>query len=228
MRRWPVKALMRLNKESPMKNLTLFLLFSFFAVTAQAVPLTVVNVSAPPINCVFDASCTVVVNDTTAPINLSGSGTGFFQSRTFRGLPGSPAAGLYAYEYRVDLRNAVGVTNINCVNSVTLNFGPVVSTLDFNGDGTRSDQVFVVTGGGLGSIGIASADQTGDQITFNFSSPVCAGGRPGAGQSSFFWGLVSTRPPGFVTASVNQTSGPVLNIQARAPQPLRRIGGRRG
>src|ERR1044071_6396651 len=215
-------------KESPMKKLTLFLLLSFFVTTAQAVPLSIVQVSAPPINCVFDASCTIVVNDTTAPINLSGSGTGFFQSRTFRGLPGSQAAGLYGYEYRVDLRNAVGITNIGCVTSVTINFGPVVSTLDFNGDGTRRDQVFVVTGGGLGSVGIASADQTGDQITFNFSSPVCAGGSPGAGQSSFFWGLVSMRPPGFVTASVTQTNGPALNIQSRAPQPFRRIGRRRG
>jgi hypothetical protein len=210
-----------------MKKTALFLLFSFFAAAAQAVPLTVVNVSAPPINCVFDASCTVVVNDTTAPINLSGSGTGFFQSRTFRGLPGSMAAGLYAYEYRVDLRNAVGVTNIGCVNSVTLNFGPVVGTLDFNGDGTRSDQVFVVTGGGLGSVGIASADQVGNLITFNFSSPVCAGGRPGAGQSSFFWGLVSARPPRFVAATVNQTGGPALSIQGRAPNYLIRGGGRR-
>jgi hypothetical protein len=224
---------MPLNKESPMKKLTLFLLFSFFATTAQAVPLNIVNVSAPPINCIFDASCTVVVNDTTAPLPLSGSGTGFFQSRTFRGLPGSPAAGLYAYEYRVDLRNAVGITNIGCVTSVTLNFGPVVSTLDFNNDGTKSDQVFVVTGGGLGSVGIASADQVGSQITFNFSSPVCAGGSPGAGQSSFFWGLVSARPPRNVTASVTQTSGPALSIQARAPQPfiikpVRKFGGRRG
>jgi hypothetical protein len=216
-----------------MKKITLFLLFSLSAATAQAVPLTVVNVSAPPINCIFDASCTVVVNDTTAPINLSGSGTGFFQSRTFRGLPGSPAAGLYAYEYRVDLRNAVGVTNIGCVTEVTLNFGPVVSTLDFNGDGAKSDQVFVVTGGGLGTVGIASAEQTGGQITFRFSSPVCAGGRPGAGQSSFFWGLVSARPPRFLAASVAQTSGPTLSIQARAPQPfilkpIRKFGGRRG
>jgi hypothetical protein len=215
------------QKESPMKKLTLFLLFSLFAATARAVPLNIVNVSAPPINCVFDASCTVVVNDTTAPINLPGSGTGFFQSRTFRGLPGSAAAGLYAYEYRVDLRNALALTNIGCVNSVTLNFGPVVSTLDFNGDGTRNDQVFVVTGGGLGSVGIASADSVGDQITFNFTSPVCAGGQSRAGQSSFFWGLVSARPPRFVTASVAHTGGTALSIQARAPSNLVRAGGRR-
>jgi hypothetical protein len=210
-----------------MKKLTLFVLFTFTLTTAQAVPLSIVNVSAPPINCIFDASCTVVVNDTTAPINLPGSGTGFFQSRTFRGLPGSPAAGKYGYEYRVDMRKAVGITNIGCVTSVTLNFGPVVSTLDYNGDGTMGDQVFVVTGGGLGTIGIASAEKVGNNITFTFSSPVCAGGSPGAGQSSFFWGLVSTWRPRFVAASVTHTSGPALSIQARAPNYAVRLGGRR-
>jgi hypothetical protein len=210
-----------------MKKLTLFLLFSLCAATtAQAIPLSIVNVSAPPINCVFDASCTVVVNDTTAPINLPGSGTGFFQSRTFRGLPGSPAAGRYAYLYRVDLRNAVGVTNIGCVNSVTLNFGPVVSTLDFNGDGT-SDQAFVVTGGGIGSVGVASADKVGNNITFTFSSPVCAGSSPGKGQSSFFWGLVSAWQPRFVTASISHNSGPALNVPGRAPKYLILKGVRR-
>jgi hypothetical protein len=210
-----------------MKKLTLFILVSFFASTARGLPLTVVNVSAPPINCIFDASCTILVNDTTAPINLPGSGSGFFQSRTFRGLPGSAAAGLYAYEYRVDLRNAVGILNIDCVSAVTINFGPFLSTLDFNGDGTTNDQVFVVTGGGIGSVGIASAERVGNNITFTFSSPVCAGGHPGAGQSSFFWGLVSSRPPRFVAASISHTSGLALNIQGRAPNYLFRVGGRR-
>jgi hypothetical protein len=212
-----------------MKKLTLFLLFSLSAATTvQAVPLVVVNVSAPPINCVFDASCTVVVNDTTAPINLPGSGTGFFQSRTFRGLPGSPAAGKYAYLYRVDLRNAVGTLSLGCVNSVTLNFGPVVSTLDFNNDGTPGEQVFVVTGGGIGSVGLASADRVGNNITFTFSSPVCAGNGPGRGQSSFFWGLVSVAPPRFVPASITHTLGSALSVQGRAPNYIFKGGRRRG
>lgn len=194
--------------------------------SAQAAPLTIVNVSAPPINCVFDASCTVVVNDSTSPITLAGSGTGFLQSRTFRGLPGAPAAGLWAYLYRVDMRNAVGLTNIGCVNSVTINFGAVISTLDFNADGTKGDQVFVVTGGGLGTIGLASADKVGNEITFTFASPVCAGGRPGAGQSSFFWGLVSARAPRYIIANVTQSSGATLSVQARAPNHSLRVGGR--
>lgn len=208
-----------------MKKLTLLLLFTLLGTNARAVPLTIVQTSAPPINCVFDASCTVVVNDTTAPIALPGSGTGFFQSRTFRGLPGSPAAGRYAYLYRVDLRQAAGTLSLGCVNSVTVNFGPVVSTLDFNGDGVRTDQVFVITTGGIGSIGLASADQVGNNITFNFSSPVCAGNGPGRGQSSFFWGLVSTAPPRFITSSISHTlSATALNVQGRAPNYPKRRG----
>ncbi|HEX8843996.1 MAG TPA: hypothetical protein VF791_05105 [Pyrinomonadaceae bacterium] len=204
-----------------MRKLALLIPFIFLSVNAQAIPLKVVNVSAPPINCVFDASCTVVVEDTTAPIILAGArSSGFLQSRTFRGLPGSPAAGLYAYLYRVDMRNAFGTVDIGCVNSVTLNFGPVVSTLDFNGDGSRDDQVFVVTSGGIGSIGIASAEKDGNNITFTFSSPVCAGATSGAGQSSFFWGLVSVLQPRFVSASVTQSSGPLLRVFARAPRAL--------
>jgi hypothetical protein len=221
-----VFAAAQLERRVPMKKLVLAVVFYFFTQSAQAAPLNIVNVSAPPINCVFDASCTVVVNDTTSPITLAGSGTGFLQSRTFRGLPGAPAAGLWAYLYRVDMRNAVGIANIGCVTSITINFGPVVSTLDFNADGTTGDQVFVVTGGGLGTIGLASADKVGNQITFTFSSPVCAGGNRGAGESSFFWGLVGTRPPRLITASVTQTGGPAVSVQARAPNYLFRVRGR--
>jgi hypothetical protein len=180
--------------------------------------LKVVNVSAPDINCVFNPPCTVMVNDTLDNITLSTGGTGFLQSRTFAGNPGSPAAGLYAYEYRIDLRKAVGATAISCLDSVTFDFGPVVSTLDYNGDG-KGDQVFVVTSGGIGTIGIVSADQSGSKITFKFTAPVCEGGAPGKGESTFFWGLVSKTAPHFVTAKVHETGGDTHNVQARAPNP---------
>jgi hypothetical protein len=184
----------------------------------HAVPLKIVKVGAPAINCVFNPPCTIVVNDTTDNVTLSTGGTGFFQSRTFNGKPGSPGAGLFAYEYRLDLRNAVGLTAIACVDWVSFDFGPVVSTLDYNGDGRRGDQVFVVTSGGMGTIGIASANKVGNKITFKFTSPVCGGGRPGAGQTTFFWGLVSKTGPHFVTAKVHETGGVVHTIQARSPK----------
>ena len=97
-----------------------------------------------------------------------------------------------------------------------MDFGQVAS-LDFNADG-RPDQVFVVTGGGLGTIGIASAIQTGSSIRFNFTSPICEGGAPGRGNSSFFWGLVSKTTPKFVTATLHEPGGAVHIVKARAPK----------
>lgn len=186
------------------------------AVTACITDLKVVNVGAPAVNCIFDPSCRVTVTDTSAPIPIPAGGTNFMQSRTFTGKPGAPADGMYAYEYRIDLRNALGITYIPCISSMTIAFGPVVSTMDYDGDGVTGDQVYVVTSGGLGSVGLASAKQDGGTITFNFSAPVCAGGSPGTGQSSYFFGLVSAQPPGAVTAMVKETVGAVHNVPARA------------
>lgn len=182
--------------------------------------LKVVNVNAPAVNCVFDPSCTIQVTDSSDTIPLPAGGTNFLQSRTFVGKPGSPADGLYGHEYRIDLRNALGITHIPCVSSMKIEFGSVVSTLDYDGDGS-ADQVYVVTGGGLGSVGLASAEKSGNEITFTFSSSVCAGGSPGSGQSTFFFGLASTLPAKYVTARVKEVSGPEHDVQARAPE----IGG---
>ena len=185
-------------------KLLLSLLFSLAPLAVRAVPLKVVNVGAPAINCVFTTSspCTVSVGDTTSNVTLSSGGTGFLQSRTFRGGAGSPAAGLFAYEYRLDLRNAVGATAISCIDWMTISFGPVVSTLNYGAD-AKPDQVFVVTSGGIGSIGIVSAVQTGSTIKFKFTKPVCEGGSPGNGDSSYFWGLVSKTAPKNVTAMMH-------------------------
>jgi hypothetical protein len=200
-----------------MKKLSLALLLCFTPFVVAAGPLKVVNVSAPAINCVFNPTCTVIVNDTTDNIPMSTGGTGFLQSRTYKGAAGSPAAGLFAYEYRIDLRNAVGAVAISCIDSMTISFGPVVSTLNYGGS-PAPDQVFVVTGGGIGTIGLASAVQSGASIKFKFTSPVCEGGAPGRGDSSFFWGLVSKTPPKFVTATLHETGGATHIVKARSPK----------
>ncbi len=200
-----------------MRKLSFALLLCFTPFVVKAVPLRVVNVSAPAINCVFNPACTVTVDDTSDNIVMSTGGTGFLQSRTYKGLAGSPAADLFAFEYRIDLRNAVGATAISCIDWMTISFGPVVSTLNYGGD-AKPDQVFVVTGGGIGTIGIASAIQTGSNIRFNFASPICEGGQPGKGDSSFFWGLVSKQAPKNVTATLHETGGATHVLKARSPQ----------
>ena len=53
---------------------------------SQAGALTVFNVSAPKINCVFNPTCTVTVNDSTGDLTFTPLGAGaFMQSRTYPG-----------------------------------------------------------------------------------------------------------------------------------------------
>ncbi len=171
----------------------------------------IVNVNFPAINCIFDLDCTITVTDTTDHFTLAGTaGDAFLQSRTFpTGEPGTVAEGLYAYLYRIDLRNLEGITHVPCVTSFTIEFGPVVP-LDYDGNGI-ADDVFVATMGGLGTVAPFLADQVVDTITFRFDPILCPG------ESSFFFGLTSVNPPRFVTAQVQDTQALVYNLEARAP-----------
>lgn len=186
------------------------------ACAAHAVPLKVVNVNSPAVNCVFNTTCKVTVNDTVGNVPVPGiSGTARLQSRTYPGAAGAPAAGKTAYVYRVDLTQAVGIVNIPCVSGLKVDFGPVTA-LDYDKNG-QLDHVFVVTSGGLGSIGVASADQVGGTITFAFSAPVCAGSSPGKGDTTFFFGLAAATAPKAITAQAQIAGGAWVNVAARAP-----------
>ena len=199
-----------------MKSFLAASLVSLAPFAAQAAPLKIANVAAPAINCVFSTSCSVKVKDTKDDVPLSAGGKGVLQSRTFKGAEGSLAAGLFAYEYRLDLRDAVGKKTISCIDWISLSFGPVVSTLNYGGD-ALSDQVFVIASGGTGNIGLASAVQTRGTIRFTFKSPVCGGTSSGKGESSYFWGLVSTQPPKNITAVIHETRGATHVVKARSP-----------
>ncbi|MFN8012318.1 MAG: hypothetical protein U0P81_13190 [Holophagaceae bacterium] len=180
-------------------------------------PLKVVTVAAPAINCVFNPSCTVMVTDSTSSLPV-GNGAGFLQSRSYRGKAGAPGAGFWAVLYRVDLRNAVVAPRApNGLVSLTVRTGPVAGGLDYNKDGSP-DQVFVVTQGGLGTVGLASAvqDDAGN-TTFTFASPVTAGTAPGLGKSSFFFGFASALPPAAASATVLDQGSTASTVAARAP-----------
>jgi hypothetical protein len=182
------------------------------AASAAAQPLTVVHVSDPAINCVFNPTCKVTVQDLSAPVFTHG----FLQSRNYRAASGAPAAGFYVYEYRIDLRDVVGVTFIPFITTLTVNVGPN-ARFDFNGDG-RADDIFVVTRGGLGNVDVVSAVRSGANITFTFRPPVAGGSSPGRGDSTFFFGLVSRYPRHNVTATVATNAPPgTLSLNAWAP-----------
>jgi hypothetical protein len=181
---------------------------ALLAPPAVAANLTVVKVAAPAVNCVFNASCTVTVNDSVGKLTFSQLGDGaFFQSRTYPAVAGTPGAGNTAYEYRLDLRQA----NIfaECVAGLVLNFGTVTKlTYPQNQPG----HVFVITQGGLGSVGIKSAEQDGSVITFTFEKYLCAG------ETSFFFGLAATGAPTAASATLFGPGSPgFIAINARVP-----------
>jgi len=183
---------------------------------AQAAPLTIVEVGAPAVNCVFNTTCKIIVTDSVGAIAVPDAvGTASLQSRSYVGAPGAPAAGKIGYEYRVDLTQSVAVGGAVCVSALKIEFGPI-SKFHYKTGGPPAD-VFVVTSGGLGNVGLASADQTGDVITFNFKNPgVCPGASPGKGDTSFFFGLAAVKPPKAITAQVKLGAAFVI-VPARAP-----------
>ncbi|MEA2997743.1 MAG: hypothetical protein QOG74_3292 [Alphaproteobacteria bacterium] len=175
---------------------------------AEADTLKIVEVAAPAINCVFSPLCSIIPTDSTAPIPLNiTAGSPFLQSRTFVGLGGTAGAGRTSYQYRVDLRSAVG--NVDCLLGLVVNFGPIIK-LPYR-PGLVGD-VYVITQGGLGTVGIKSAEQDGDVITFTFAKPMCVG------ESTFFFGLTSNRlPHGIAAGMFGFGNPPFVSVNARAP-----------
>jgi hypothetical protein len=196
------------------------------SLAASAAPLTVVQVAAPGVNCIFDASCRLTVTDTVdnLPPVPGYNGKAVLQSRTANAAAtGVPGAGTTVYIYRVDLTGAAAASDQMCVSSVAVNFG-AITKLPYSGAGKPKADVFVVTTGGLGTVGLKSADQTGSTVTFQFSAasfpapgdpfpPVCAG------QTSFFFGLASTKAPLATKAQVHMGIYGIKSVGARAPAP---------
>jgi hypothetical protein len=188
----------------------------FAPLGAQAQPLKVVEVSAPAVNCVFHADCRLLVNDTIGqiPFGTISPGNAWLQSRVFEAEAGTPAgAGTIGYNYRISLTQASGQTD--CIASFVLNFGPH-KPLPYK-DSTLAD-VYVVTGGGLGTISLASATRYGDAIEFVLKSALCLDGPPDVKNTTFFIGLAATAQPMHVNAQI-AVAGPVpiYAVDARVP-----------
>jgi hypothetical protein len=182
---------------------------------AQAQLLKIVEVNAPKVNCVFQADCNIPVTDTISNISLpflDTPGTAWVQSRTFAGEAGAPGAGTTGYEYRLSMTEASGA---GCVLGFNLNFGPHKPLPYLN---NAPADVYVVTTGGLGTIGLKSAERTGDVIEFTLTSPLCADGAPNVTKTTFFFGLAATAAPMHVNATVFAVGNPAFfGVDARVP-----------
>lgn len=98
----------------------------------------------------------------------------------------------------------------NCVLAMRIDTGPL-ATLNYK-PGTPA-QLYVVTSGGLGSVGIGSADLTSGILTVKFHGAVCPG------STSYFFGMAAKGTPVNTKASVEPTlPGPAVTVPARAPK----------
>src|SRR5207247_1797873 len=95
---------------------------------AQSVPLFPAQVSQGNIDCLFGPQCGAITpHDEFTDIAVPAiSGKAILHSRTFRGAPGSNAAGRTAYQYRVDLSNAITLSDASCIINLSVEFGPVL------------------------------------------------------------------------------------------------------
>src|ERR1043166_4331078 len=184
---------------------------------ALAGKLNFVEVGAPAVNCVFSANCTITVTDSVGQLplaNLNKPNTAWLQSRTFTAGAGTPGAGNTGYEYRLDMTQASG--SLECINGIVVNFGPV-SPLPYKNN--QSSDGYVITTGGLGTIGLGTVEQDADIITFNFAKPICATEQVNSALTTFFFGLASVNPPVAISAGVFSTGlQPYFSIPARAPK----------
>lgn len=190
-----------------------FAVLAPFAAQAQA--LTVVEVGAPAINCVFQTDCNIPVSDTVGNILFPtlATGTAWLQSRTFAGEAGAPGVGTTGYEYRISMTQASGVSD--CVVSFTLNFGPH-KPLPYKNN--QNADVYVITTGGLGTISVSKAVRFGDVIEFTLSKALCVNGPANIANTTFFIGLAATAAPMHINAHIAAIGPtPIYAADARVP-----------
>ena len=188
----------------------------FLPVMASAAPLTVVSAITQDVNCAFEADCTFPITDGATSFNLPGStGSAQLRERIFSGKSGLPATIKHGYEYRLDLSQVTTLTDATCVSSLEVDFGPVIK-LQYNRTGPLDD-VFVIRTA-PGTIGLTSAEQIGNAITFTLEQPVCAGDGVSQGKSSFFFGLASAHGLKPTKAKINGPGfGDPIKVRAGTP-----------
>ncbi|HEX7807645.1 MAG TPA: hypothetical protein VF608_02935 [Thermoanaerobaculia bacterium] len=186
------------------------LLVSLVLAPSMLAQLTKVSVSRAQLTPVFG---TARIADLDSPVWTSGT----LRSRVYRATSGTPAAGLYVYEYSLDLRDVVGVTAIPFITSLSLDFGPV-NAIDFNGDAT-AEHLFVVSKGlGIGNVAPATATKSANIVTFTFNPSVGGGSAPGNGDRTYVFGLVSKHAPRQIHATVQHNlGGAPLSLLVQAP-----------
>ncbi len=176
---------------------------------AQSGPLAIVTVDAAALLCIYDKSCKAASTDNSVafemPDIIGHLPKPRLHTRTIVGAAGAPAGGKTGYLYRLDLTNVVGGSDVSCATTLKLDVGPT-GKFEYFKNGPQAD-VFVVSTGAAGTIGLSKAERFGSGVNFTFRKSICVGTGPGGGESSFFFGLTSDHPPKASNAQVLLTAG---------------------
>lgn len=190
-----------------MSRLSRLFLFSIaaLAVSAPAFALNVVNTSWT-VQCIFSPTCSVTVTDYATDFAVpGGSGNGRLQSRVFQSQDGR-----WVYEYRINMTQVAGLTYIPYADYLAISQWGTFQPYDFNSDGIATDHVFNITSGGCSPCtkSVTSAFPVAPNWTYwHVSGLVYAGSYIGGGESTYFFGQVSTAAPVLRTLYVHLDSG---------------------
>lgn len=177
--------------------------------SAQSGPLSIVTVDAAALLCIYDKNCKAASTDNAIafemPDIIGHLPKPRLHVRTIQGAAGAPAAGKTGYLYRLDMTGVVGGSDVSCATTLKLDVGPT-GKFEYFKNGPNAD-VFVVSSGAAGTIGLSKAERFGNGVNVTFRKPICVGTGPGGGESSFFFGLTSDHPPRDSSAQVLLTAG---------------------
>lgn len=184
---------------------------------AEARELAVASVTPQGVACVFSQACAVTPTDSYGFIKLFGDGgAGRLLTRTYPGLPGTPAVGLTGYSFQVDMTASTALGAANCVEKLVIDTGPL-ATLPYGPKGAGA-QLFVVAS--QGSVGVSSASQSGTKLTISFARPICPmlpGSRNASNTGSLYFGFAAKGDPapakGQVVATMDGTA-----VDVRVPR----------
>ena len=197
------------------RNSLRLVLVSLFTLAMAAPAFAAYNVvnTSWTVQCIFSPSCTVYVTDNVAEFAVSGgSGNGRLQSRIYQSQDGR-----WVYEYRINMSQVAGIGYPPSADYLAVYHAGILQQYDFNSDGIATDQVFNITSGGVGTKPVNAAWPAADGYSyFQLYSPVYAGSYPGNGDSSYFFGMVSTQAPVLRQIWVHLDSGWVA-VQGYAP-----------
>src|SRR5260370_14477432 len=106
---------------------------------------------------------------------------------------------------RISLTQAGG--SADCLGGLVLNFGPALK-LPYAPN--KVADVFVITSGGLGSIGLKSAERFGEVIVFDLAKTLCLGGGPNLANPALLFGRAAHTPATATSAPIFSRGNPPL------------------